>query len=155
MSRETLHDFTVEYVKILAEVFGWSVKASPGQARGPDVVIEHSSGGKVDAVMFVEIEVGHDTGGAARYFGALCSRLEGLVEEYRSRYGDVAFTVVVVTNAPRRLSNGLRKEATRREFERRLGFEPVEGRNVFIVPVLLAREVLPAIFVKALGTREK
>lgn len=57
--RETLHDFSLlEYVKVLAEVFGWRVATAPGPARGPDVVIEHvtsqDEGGAVDAVMLVQ-----------------------------------------------------------------------------------------------------
>ena len=61
--RDTLHDFSIEYVKALAEVFGWKVRTSKGSEKGPDLVIEDVTDGVVKAVMFVESEVGHDQGG--------------------------------------------------------------------------------------------
>jgi len=153
--RETLHDFSLlEYVKVLAEVFGWRVATAPGPARGPDVVIEHTTGrdgrNTVDAVMFVESEVGHDIGGAKGYFEKLCKRIRPLIDSYRERYRVARFSIVVITNAPRRLTRHLREH--RRELEERLGIELVEGRTVFIVPALMAREALPAVFVRAMGT---
>jgi len=61
--RDTLHDFSIEYVKALAEVFGWRVRAAKGSKKGPDLVIESVTENGVKAVMFVESEVGHDQGG--------------------------------------------------------------------------------------------
>lgn len=150
-ARETLHDFSIEYVKVLAEVFGWRVVIAPGQKPGPDVVIEHviDSDGveKVDAVMFIESEVGHDIGSAREYFNQLSRRLKTLVKQYRDM-GVNYFSLVVITNAPRRLTNYLREQ--RKELEEKLDFKLVEGFTVFIVPVLLAKEVLPAVFIRAL-----
>jgi hypothetical protein len=150
--RDTLHDFSIEYVKVLAEVFGWRVRVAPGSQKGPDVIVEHvtrqNGGESVDAVMFIESEVGHDIGSASEYFDKLAKRLKPLVEDYKKR-GVKNFSIVVITNAPRRLSRYLREQG--RELEERLGFRLVEGLTVFIVPVLIAREVLPAVFVRALG----
>jgi hypothetical protein len=47
--RETLHDFSIDYVKVLAEVFGWSVKEARGPRRGPDLIVEDAVNGKVEA----------------------------------------------------------------------------------------------------------
>ncbi len=43
--------------------------------KGPDVVIEYRIGDRVNAVMFVESEVGHDQGSAMEYFKRLSKRL--------------------------------------------------------------------------------
>jgi hypothetical protein len=108
-TRDTLHDFSIEYVRTLAEVFGWKVRVAEGSERGPDLVIEDVTDGVVKSVMFVESEVGHDQGGGGEYFDKLVKRLQPYLEEYR------------------------------------------EGLTLFIVPVLLVREVMPAIFVRAMG----
>ncbi|MEM3906614.1 MAG: hypothetical protein QXZ17_07070 [Nitrososphaerota archaeon] len=149
--RETLHDFSIEYVKLLAKVFGWKVKTSLGHEKGPDVIIEHILGKKeeIDAVMFVECEVGHDQGGAQEYFRRLGERLKKHVEEYRSNHSRIRFSVVIITNAPRRLSNYFRENGD--EIEHTWGLKLVEGFNIFTVPVLIMKEVLPAIFVRAMG----
>jgi len=59
-TRDTLHDFSIEYVRTLAEVFGWKVRVAEGSERGPDLVIEDVTDDVVKSVMFVESEVGHD-----------------------------------------------------------------------------------------------
>ena len=150
--RDTLHDFLIEYVKVIAEVFGWRVITAPAHKRGPDVIIEHvikrDGVEVVDAVMFVESEVGHDTGSAPGYFEKLARRLRPLVDEYRRR-GVERFSLVIVTNTPRRFTKHLREN--RKELENKLGIRLVEGFTVFIVPVLIVRETLPAVFVRALG----
>jgi len=55
--RDTLHNVVIDYVKVLAEVFGWHATARKGRKPGPDLVIEHivsdEKGERVDAVMFV------------------------------------------------------------------------------------------------------
>ncbi len=144
--RDTLHDFSIEYVKALAEVFGWRVVTAPANAPGPDVVIENAVGEK--AVMFIESEVGHDTGSSQKYFKKLSERLRPLVEEYRAR-GVGYFALVIIANAPRRLTKYLREN--RKELEEALGFKLEEGITAFVIPVLLVKEVLPAVFVRALG----
>jgi len=155
-ARDTLHDFSIEYVKILAEVFGWRVRTALGRSPGPDIVIEHilrtDNEEKVDAVMFIESEVGHDQRGAPRYFKELCDRLEPLIKKYRAKYGEkVYFSIVLITNAPRRLTEYLREPENRKELEKELGLTLIEGWNIFIVPVLVIKEVLSAIFVRTMG----
>jgi len=78
--RGALHDFSILYVKALAEVFVWKVREALGPQRGPDLVIEDVVDGRVEAVMFVESEVGHDQGGAAEYFDVVAKRLKSFVE---------------------------------------------------------------------------
>jgi hypothetical protein len=128
-NRDTLHSFSIEYVKALAEVFGWKVRTSKGFERGPDLVIEDVTNGVVKAVMFVESEVGHDQGG--KYFDKLVKRLQPYLEEYRKRRVRL-FSLVVITNAPKRLSEYVREH--RHELSGRLGFPIVEGLTLFIVP---------------------
>jgi hypothetical protein len=147
-NRDTLHSFSIEYVKALAEVFGWKVRTSKGSERGPDLVIEDVTDGMVKAVMFVESEVGHDQGGGGEYFDKLVKRLQPYLEEYRERKVRL-FSLVVITNAPKRLAEYVREHG--HELSGRLGFPIVEGLTLFIVPVLLVREVMPAIFVRAMG----
>jgi hypothetical protein len=143
--RDTLHDFSIEYIKALAEVFGWRVRAAKGSKKGPDLVIESVT---QKAVMFVESEVGHDQGGGEYYFAELAKSLQSYLEEYKKE--DVKlFSLVVITNAPRRLAEYAREH--RRELSEKLGFPIVEGLTLFIVPVLLVKEVMPAIFVRAMG----
>jgi len=98
-SRDTLHDFSLDYVRLLAEVFGWRIVEAKGAKRGPDVIIEHIAGDAVDAVMFVESEVGHDQGSAKAYFEELARRLKPLVEDYRSK-GRMRFSIVIITTLP-------------------------------------------------------
>jgi hypothetical protein len=158
--RDTLHDYSVDYVKVLAEVFGWRVTVSRGRIRGPDAVIEHvvhtDEGEIVDAVMIVESEVGHDQGGASRYFEGLARRIGPLIREYRSRYGDdLHISIVVITNAPRRLADYLKDTESRRRLGETMGLRLVEGWSIFVVPALIAREVLPSVFVRAMGSRAR
>lgn len=149
-SRDTLHDFSIDYVKALAEVFGWEVVTAKGTEPGPDIVVIHKINEVVDALMFIESEVGHDQGGAQEYFKKLCRRLKPLIKTYKEVYGEkVLFRIVIITNAPRRLTTYLR--SNRKELETRLGFPLIEGWTIFIVPVLLFKEVLPAVFVRAMG----
>jgi hypothetical protein len=145
--RDTLHDFSIEYVKALAEVFGWKVRTSKGSEKGPDLVIEDVTDGVVKAVMFVESEVGHDQGGG-KYFDRRVKRLQPYLEEYKKKRVRL-FSLVVITNAPKRLLKYVREHG--HELSGRLGFPIIEGLTLFIVPVLLIREVMPAIFVRAMG----
>lgn len=60
-----------------------------GSRHGPDVIIIHRGiNGDVDTVMFIETEIGHDLGGAKRYFETLSRRLRPIIERYRTEYGD-------------------------------------------------------------------
>jgi hypothetical protein len=112
------------------------------------LVIESVTENGVKAVMFVESEVGHDQGGGEYYFAELAKSLQPYLEEYKKE--DVKlFSLVVITNAPRRLAEYAREH--RRELSEKLGFPIVEGLTLFIVPVLLVKEVMPAIFVRAMG----
>jgi GNAT superfamily N-acetyltransferase len=161
--RETLHDFSIDYVKVLAEVFGWRVIPHHGREPGPDLIIEHAMTyydehvekkvvERVDAVMFVESEVGHDQGGAEEYFEGVCKRIRSYVDDYRSKGVDL-FSLVIITNAPRRLTSYIRKYVKERgaELREKIGFNVIEGLTIFIVPVLMVRDVMPAIFVRAMG----
>ncbi len=134
----------------LAEVFGWEVEATHGSRKGPDIVIKHVGlDGKVISVMFVESEVGHDQGNAREYFESLCRRLAEKIKDYGSE-GASNIVVVAITDAPRRLSDYPRKEGDK--VAKELGLEHVkEDFNFYIVPAILAKELLPAIFVRALS----
>jgi hypothetical protein len=146
-SRETLHDFSIDYIKALAEVFGWKVREAKGSQKGPDLIIENVVNDRVQSVMFVESEVGHDQGGAAEYFDKLFERLKPYLDEYVKK--DIrAFSFVVITNAPKRLREYFRGH---HELSEKIGFQLIEGLTLFIVPVLVAKEVMPAIFVRAMG----
>jgi len=147
-SRETLHDFSILYVKALAEVFGWRVCEAPGPQHGPDLVIEDVVDDHIETVMFIESEVGHNQKGAAEYFSTVAERLRPFVDEYK-RKGVSSFSLVIITNAPRRLTNHIRGHKA--ELEEKLGFPVIEGFTIFVVPVLLAKEIMPAVFVRAMG----
>jgi hypothetical protein len=161
-SRETLHDFSIDYVKALAEVFGWRIIPHHGREPGPDLIVEHAMTyyderekkvmERVDAVMFVESEVGHDQGGAEEYFEGVCKRIRSYVDDYGSKGVDL-FSLVIITNAPRRLTSYIRKYIKEHgaELEEKIGFNVIEGFTIFIVPVLMVKEVIPAIFVRAMG----
>jgi uncharacterized membrane protein len=150
--RDTLHDVVIDYVKALAEVFGWHVIAHKGREPGPDLVIEHiisnEKGERVDAVMFIESEVGHDQGGAKEHFEKVCKRVRSYVEHYKKE-GVELFSLVIITNAPARLTKYLREH--RNELREKLGFEIIEGSTIFIVPVLMVKEVMLAVFIRAFG----
>jgi hypothetical protein len=147
-SRDTLHNFSIDYVKTLAEVFGWRVKEAKGQQKGPDLIIENVINDKIESVMFVESEVGHDQGGAAKYFNELSDRLKPYLDQYAKK--DVeGFSLVVITNAPKRLAKYIKEH--KYELFGKIGFDLIEGLTLFIVPALLAKEIMPAIFVRAMG----
>jgi hypothetical protein len=153
--RETLHNYSIDYIKAIAQVFGWRVRASKdsGSQKGPDLIIEEygkdaKGKEKIIVVMFVESEVGHDQGGGGEYFDKLVKRLQPYLEKYRKRKVKL-FSLVVITNAPKRLAEYVREH--RHELSGRLGFPIVEGLTPFIVPALLVREVMSAIFVRAMG----
>lgn len=147
-SRETLHDFSIDYVSSLAEVFGWRVREAKGLQKGPDLIIENVIGDKIRSVMFVESEVGHDQGGASEYFDKLFKRIKPYFDEY-VRGGVKIFSLVVITNAPRRLREYFREHKD--ELSGKINFQLIEGLTLFIVPVILVKEVMPAIFVRAMG----
>ena len=136
-------------MRVLAEVFGWEADIAPGQ-RGPDIIIKHvNPRGDVISVMFVESEVGHNQRSSEEYFELLCRRLADRIRKYRGE-GVRRIVIVVITNAPRRLSNYIKREGDRIAGE--LGLEYIkEGSNFYIVSAVLLRDVLPAIFVKAIG----
>jgi hypothetical protein len=146
--RETLHDFSIDYVRSLAEVFGWRVREAKGPQKGPDLIIENVINGKVVSVMFVESEVGHDQGGAPKYFDKLFKRIKPYFDEYVTE--DVrVFSFVVITNAPRRLRKYFRE--CKHELSGKIKFQLIEGLTLFIVPAVIMKEVMPAIFVRAMG----
>jgi hypothetical protein len=55
----------------------------------------------------------------------------------------------VITNTPKRLTKYIRKR--RSELFGKIGFPLIEGLTLFIVPALLVKEIVPAIFVRAMG----
>jgi hypothetical protein len=130
-NRDTLHSFSIEYVRTLAEVFGWKVRTSKGSERGPDLVIEDVTDGMVKAVMFVESEVGHDQGGGGEYFDKLVKRLQPYLEEYRERKVRL-FSLVVITNAPKRLAEYVREHRARALWE--AGFPDSRGPHALHSP---------------------
>jgi hypothetical protein len=146
--RETLHDFSIDYVRSLADVFGWRVREAKGSQKGPDLIIENVIDGKVESVMFVESEVGHDQGGAPEYFDKLFKRIKPYFDEY-VKGGVRVFSFVVITNAPRRLREYFRKH--KHELSGKINFQLIEGLTLFIVPTILVVEVMPTIFVRAMG----
>jgi hypothetical protein len=146
--RETLHDPSIDYIVSLAEVFGWRVRESKGRRRGPDLIIENVVDDRVESVMFVESEVGHNQEGAAKYFEKVSKRVKLYLNEYVKR--DVrTFSLVIITNAPRRLRKYFREH--KHELSGKIVFELIEGLTLFIVPAMLIKEVMPAIFVRAMG----
>jgi hypothetical protein len=99
--------------------------------------------------MFVESEVGHDQGSASEYFNELSVRLKPYVDGYTKKDVKV-FSLAVITNAPKRLTNYIREHKHELSGEK-ITFPLVEGLTLFIVPALLAKEIMPAIFVRAMG----
>ena len=59
--------------------------------------------------------------------------------------------IVVITNAPRRLSGYLKRKGDKIAKELRLDYVK-EGFNFYIVPAMLLKEVLSAIFVSSMAT---
>jgi hypothetical protein len=57
--------------------------------------------------------------------------------------------IIIITNAPRKLASYVK--ARGREISEKAGFNLIEGFTLFIVPVLFAKEIIPAIFVRATG----
>jgi len=137
---ETLHDYSLIDVIAIARALGFEREnISPGGKRGVDVVLTYG-----DVEVVVESEVGHDTGGKEKYIEKLVNRLETMPKSGRRRY------LVVITNAPRRIREALRSmNAEHREKLREHGFRDVElGRDIYVVPALLYREVMPALLAK-------
>ena len=151
---ETLHNYSIDYIKAIAQVFGWRVRASKGSQKGPDLIIEECGRDaegkeKIIVVMFVESEVGHDESeGVERYYDKLSKRLRPYIDEYKAK-GVKHFSFVVITNAPRKHANYV--EEHEKELSEKMGFQVVEGLTLFVVPALLVKEVMPAIFVRAAG----
>ena len=148
LERDTLHDFSIEIVRTMAEVFGLRVDITPAGKAGPDLIIKHPHGGDYDVVMYVESEIGHDAGGAEAYFDKVANRLRPLIFEDKARSRHMA--IAIVTNAPRRLSVYLKEKGS--TLADKLGFDPIEGWNIYIVPVVLFREILPTVMIRTFGT---
>jgi phosphoglycolate phosphatase-like HAD superfamily hydrolase len=151
---ETLHNYSIDYIKAIAQVFGWRVRASKGSQKGPDLIIEECGRGaegkeKIEAVMFVESEVGHyESEGVEKYYDKLSKRLRPYIDEYKAR-GVEGFSLVIITNAPRKHANYVKEHE--QELSEKMGFQVVEGLTLFVVPALLVKEVMPTIFVRAAG----
>ena len=144
MSVETLHDFSLKDVEVIAKTFGFETEVNPGNRPGPDVVLRYGE----YIVVYVESEIGHDTGGSERYFSKLIKRLQSRIEE--DRKSSELFFLIIITNTPRRLAEALPKFS---EKFREIEFSKGElGRDIYIVPALLYRELIPAILVRILST---
>ena len=76
MSVETLHDFSLKDVEVIAKTFGFKTEANSGNRPRPDVVLRY---GEYIAV-YVESEIGRDTDGSGRYFGKFIKRLQSRIE---------------------------------------------------------------------------
>ena len=147
--RETLHDSSIEEIKTLAEVFGWKVKVASSQ-KGPDLVIENIADDKIVSVMFIESEVGHnESESAEKYFDKVSKRLKPYIDEYKNMDKKLSFSLVIITNAPRKHTKYIREH--KNELLEKIGVKLVEGLTLFIVPILLVKEVMPAIFVRSMG----
>jgi len=146
---ETLHDYSLIDVIAIARALGFEIeKISPGSEEGADVVLTYG-----DIEIIIESEVGHDTGGKEKYIEKLVNRLEKMPKSGRRRY------VVVITNAPQRIRKALRvmnaedrKKSMIAEYKEKLrehGLREAElGRDIYVVPALLYREVIPALLAK-------
>ncbi len=144
MGFETLHDFSLKDVEVIAKTFGFEVEVNPGNRPGPDVVLRYGD----FVVVYVESEVGHDTGGSERYFSKLIKRLKSRVKQ--GRKSSELFFLIIITNTPRRIAEALPKFS--KEFKE-IGFSKGElGRDIYVVPALLYRELIPAILVRILST---
>ncbi|MCQ5340597.1 MAG: hypothetical protein NO483_02670 [Candidatus Methanomethylicia archaeon] len=153
--RETLHNYSIDYIKAIAEVFGWRVRAFKGSQKGSDLVIEEyvrdtENKEKIVMIMFVESEVGHDESeGVEKYYDRVSKRLKPYINEYKVK-GVITFSLIVITNAPRKHANYVKEHE--QELSEKIGFQVIEGFSLFIVPTLLVKEVMPAIFVRVLDT---
>jgi len=151
--RETLHDYSIDYVKAIAEVFGWKVRAFKGPQKGPDLIVEEHGKDtegreRVGAVMFVESEVGHDESeGVGKYYEKISKKLRPHIDEYRAK-GVKDFSLVVITNTLRKHVNYVKRYG--QKLSEKMGFQVIEGFTLFVVPALLVKEVIPAIFVRAM-----
>jgi len=142
---ETLHDYTLIDIATIARALGFKIeKISPGRKKGVDVVLTYG-----DVEVIIESEVGHDTGGGGEYIEELVKRLEKMPKSGRRRY------VVIITNAPLRIRSKNAKDrkksmiAEYREKLREYGLREAElGRDIYVVPALLYREVMPALLAK-------
>jgi len=137
---ETLHDYSLIDVIAIAKALGFEREnISPGGKKGVDVVLTYG-----DVEVVVESEVGHDTGGKEKYIEKLVNRLEEMLKPGRRRY------VIVIINAPQRIRKALRSISVEyREKLREHGLREAElGRDIYVVPALLYREVMPALLAK-------
>ena len=143
--RETLHDLSLDTIKAVAEVFGCQVEVRKGKRHGPDVTIRDPSG---SVVIYVESEVGHETGATAReYFDDLAKRLKQHAQQDRNAQR----FIIIVTNAPRPLGRYVGKCSS--ELREKLGLaKGIEGLDVYIVPASLYREILPSVLSRILST---
>jgi len=136
---ETLHDYSLIDVIAIARALGFEIeKISPGSEEGVDVVLTYG-----DIEVVIESEVGHEVGGK-KYIEKLVKKLENMPKSGRRRY------LVIITNVPRRIRDKVRSlNAEHREKLREHGLKEAElGRDIYVVPALLYREVVPALLAK-------
>ena len=145
---ETLHDYSLIDIIAIARALGFEIeKISPGSEEGVDVVLTYG-----DIEVIIESEVGHDRG-APEAIKNLVERLERMPKSGRRRY------VIVIINTPRRIRKALRsmnaedrKKSMIAKYKEKLrehGLREAElGRDIYVVPALLYREVMPALLAK-------
>jgi len=145
---ETLHNYSLIYVATIARALGFEIeKISPGKKKGVDVVLTYG-----DVEVIVESEVGHDRS-SSDVIKNLVKRLEEMPKSGRRRY------VIVIINAPQRIRKALRsmnaedrEKSMIAEYKEKLrehGLREAElGRDIYVVPALLYREVIPALLAK-------
>ncbi|ABO08149.1 hypothetical protein [Pyrobaculum calidifontis] len=136
---ETLHDYSLIDIIAIARALGFEIeKISPGSEEGVDVVLTYG-----DIEVVIESEVGHEVGGK-KYIEKLVKKLEKMPKSGRTRY------LVIMTNVPRRIRKALRSmNAEYRKMLREYDLREAElGRDVYVVPALLYREVMPALLAK-------
>ncbi len=144
---ETLHDLSLEIIKSIAEAFNCEVEIRAGHKPGPDVIITSEMR---NIKIYMESEIGHDTGGAPKYFEGLCNRLKNYIEEDLKR--GIRPFIIIVSNTPRRLREYVRKNSE--QIGKNLGFNRavVLGFDIYVIPAMLFTNILPAVLVRTLGT---
>ena len=143
---ETLHDLSLEIIKFIAEAFNCEVEIRMGHKPGPDIIITSEMG---NIKIYMESEIGHDTGGAPSYFEDLCNRLKNYIEEDLKR--EIRPFIVIISNTPRRLREYIRKNSE--QIGKNLGYNRavVLGFDIYVIPAMLFTSILPAVLVRILG----
>jgi len=89
---------------------------------------------RVEAVMFVESEVGHDKNeGVGRYYEKISKKLRPHIDEYRAKSAK-DFSLVVITSVPRKHANYVKRYG--QKLSEKMGFQVIEGFTLFVVSII-------------------